>query len=73
MKKTYLCSTNFYAIHNKDYSVVKTYKVGKVTSSPFILCLSMLITFLFAKVSNICNISKFLPKKHLSKKKNSLL
>jgi len=32
-KKPYLCTTFLNDIHNKDYSVVKTFRVG--TTSPF--------------------------------------
>ena len=33
---SYLCSINFEAIHNKDYSVVRTFGVGRL-SRPFLL------------------------------------
>ena len=46
MKKSYLCSTNFIAIHNKDYSVVKTFRfLSSSFNGDFFVCLQKYTIF----------------------------
>ena len=43
----YLCSTNFQANHNKDYSVVKTFRAGQLALFVFIAskCTAQVVLF----------------------------